>query len=169
MVQNIVTDRLIIIPITYSLMCSVLNGDTEELKNSGINMNGKWPRKDTYDILHFLKDIMQKHNEASGFDIWMVVKKEDMTVIGDAGFKGKPDENGMIEIGFGLIEEEQGKGYGLEVASSLMEWAGKQRNVKTIIADCLLNNYASIKVLEKCGMNEVRRDSELIYWEKRLN
>jgi len=43
-----------------------------------------------------------------------------MTAIGDAGFKGGPDETGAIEIGFGLDEEEQRKGYGYEAANALM-------------------------------------------------
>ncbi len=166
-VHNIVTDRLIIISMTYSMICTVLSGSTEEYEKLGVNFNGRWPLQDTLDILHFIKDKM-KHNDADGFDVWMVVKKEDMTVIGDAGFKGAPNENGEIEIGFGLIKEEQQKGYGYEVASSLMAWASQKNIVKIIKADCLIDNIGSIKLLEKCGMSEVKRDNEFIFWEKEL-
>jgi ribosomal-protein-alanine N-acetyltransferase len=38
-----------------------------------------------------------KKNETDGFYVWMIVKKEDMTVIGDAGFKGAPNENGELK------------------------------------------------------------------------
>ncbi|NSW91893.1 MAG: GNAT family N-acetyltransferase [Firmicutes bacterium] len=44
-----------------------------------------------------------------------------MSVIGDASFKGSPDENGMIEIGYGLIEEERKKGYCFEAVDGLLK------------------------------------------------
>lgn len=97
------------------------------------------------------------------------IKKNDMSIIGDAGFKGEPDDSGNVEIGFGLIDEEQRKGYGYEVASLLINWASQQNNVKVIKADCLINNVGSIKVLKKCGLNEIHRDHDYIYWEKRIS
>lgn len=168
-VANIVTERLIIIPITYSIACSILNGDNKELEKMGINLNGKWPVQDTLDILNYLKDTLSLSEDANGFGVWMVVKKEGMIAIGDAGFKGEPNEHGEIEIGFGLIEEEQGKGYGYEVASALINWASQRDNVKVIKADCLIDNIASANLLRKCGMCETHKDSELIYWEKKVS
>lgn len=167
--SNIITERLIIMPMTYSMVLSILNGDKEAIKRLGVKLNDHWPRQDTLDILWFLKDVINKGEEVSGFDIWMVIKKDGMTVIGDAGFKGDPDETGKIEIGFGLVDGEQNKGYGYEVASSLMAWASRHDNVRTIAADCLLDNIGSIKVLVKCGMKEICRDEEYIYWEKQVN
>jgi len=168
-IYNIITDRLIIIPMTYSMVCSVISGNYNTLEKFGVKLNGKWPLQDTIDILCFIKDNMDKNDEINGFDVWMVVKKEDMTIIGDAGFKGEPDEKGEIEIGFGLIEEEHRKGYGYEVANSLMEWASQNNAVKVIKADCLIDNVGSISILKKCEMREINRDSELIYWEKKIS
>ena len=169
MIQQLITERLIIIPMTHSMIRSVLNSDNDMYDNLGIISNGKWPLPDTMDILHFIKDNMNKNDEVSGFDVWMIVKKDGMNVIGDAGFKGEPNEAGEIEIGFGLIPEEHQKGYGYELASALMDWAAQQSEVKVIKAECLLDNTGSIKLLQKCGMSEVSRDSELIYWEKSLD
>lgn len=163
--SNIVTDRLIIVPMKYSLICAVLEGRYGELTELGINRNIAWPRQDTLDVLNFLKGVMQDNDEVSGFDVWMIVKKEDMTVIGDAGFKGAPDENGCIDIGYGIVDSEQRKGYGYEAANALINWAFSQDGVKKVKADCLIDNYGSIKILEKCKMREVSRDNELIYWE----
>lgn len=164
--SKIVTDRLIIMPMTFSMIHSILQGNYEEIYKLGINFHKDWPRQDTMDIMWFLKDVINKTDEVSGFDIWMVIKKDEMTVIGDAGFKGDPDEDGKVEIGFGLVDEEHRKGYGYEVASSLIDWASQQESVKVITADCLLDNTGSIKVLTKCGLKEIRRDNEYIYWEK---
>lgn len=167
-IDNIVTDRLTIVPMTYSLVDSVLSGKNDELLKFGIHPNGKWPLQDTLDMLNYVVNTMDKNDVVSGYDVWIVVKNEDMTIIGDAGFKGAPDENGEIEIGFGLIEDEHRKGYGYEVASALIQWASQNNKVKAIKADCLIDNMGSISLLKKCGMNEVSRDNEMIYWEKRI-
>ena len=150
------------------MVTALLQGSKEAFEDLGIRFHKDWPRQDTLDVLWFLKDAMKNMEEASGFDIWMVIRKEGMQVIGDAGFKGAPDGSGRIEIGFGLVEEAQKQGYGYEVARSLLEWASRQGNVKVVVADCLLDNLGSIKVLRKCGMREVRRDDEYIYWEKEV-
>lgn len=167
-VQPIVTNRLTVMPMTYSMVSAILSGNLSELEKIGVHLDEKWPLQDTYDILNFVKEQMDKNDNISGFDVWMVVKNEDMTVIGDAGFKGEPNEEGEVEIGFGLIEEEHRKGYGYEVASALIKWASQQEQVKVIKADCLIGNMGSMKILEKCGMCEVRRDNELIYWEIKI-
>jgi RimJ/RimL family protein N-acetyltransferase len=164
-VSNVSTERLILIPMNYSLLCSVLENRDEELDALGIKRDMAWPGQDTMDILSFLKENLKNTDEVSGFDVWMIVKKEDQTIIGDAGFKGLPDEQGNIEIGFGLVEKEQRKGYGYETANALIDWAFTQKGVKKIKADCLIDNYGSIRVLQKCKMHEIGRDNELIYWE----
>ena len=164
--SNIVTERLILIPMTLSMVNALLQGRKEVFETRGISFHTDWPRQDTMDILGFLKDVMKNTEEASGFDIWMVMQKDGMLVIGDAGFKGAPDESGSIEIGFGLVEEAQKQGYGYEVAQSLLEWASRQENVNVVVADCLLDNIGSMKILSRCGMREVRRDDAYIYWEK---
>ncbi len=165
---RIVTDRLIIIPMTSSMVTALLQGSKDAFETLGISFHKDWPRQDTLDILCFLKDAMKNTEEVSGFDVWMVVKKEGMQVIGDAGYKGAPDESGSIEIGFGLVEEAHRQGYGFEVAQALLDWASRQENVKAVVADCLPDNLGSIKILRKCGMREVRRDDAYIYWKKEV-
>lgn len=166
--EKIITNRLLLIPMTYQMMKEVIKGEYTLMEEMGLVINGKWPHKDTLDILHFLVEMMDENAPVTGFDAWIIVKAEDMTIIGDAGFKGGPDEDGAVEIGFGLIDEAQRKGYGFEAASGLIQWAEGKAAVKIIKADCLIDNLGSIGVLNKCQMIEVGRDAELIYWEKRL-
>ena len=94
----------------------------------------------------------------------MIIKQDNMAVIGDAGFKGKPNANGEVDIGYSIIEKEQKRGYGFETAKKLTDWAFSQQEVKFITASCLINNIASVKILEKLGMQEKSRDEEMIYW-----
>ncbi len=47
---------------------------------------------------------------------WMVVRKSDDLVIGNLGFNGKPDENGVVEIGYGFLKDYCNNGYATEAA-----------------------------------------------------
>jgi RimJ/RimL family protein N-acetyltransferase len=163
--KNIVTDRLILVPVTLEIVRSLMEGSTEEVGRLGIVTDGTWPHKDTYDILPIIYKTLERDKVPSGFEFWMVVKKDDMKVIGDIGFHGKPDEKGEVEIGFGFVEQERGKGYGYEALRAMMDWTISRENVRVIKADCLVDNRASARILEKAGMKEIGRDDELIYWE----
>jgi RimJ/RimL family protein N-acetyltransferase len=170
-INFIETERLLIIPVSYSILCSILcsilSRDYTEIKNLGITLNEKWPLSDTIDILYFLKDILKDdtESETEAFGLWMIIRKKDMAIIGDIGFKGKPNSKFEVEIGFGIIDDEQKNGYGYESVSALLKWILQKDNVKLVKANCLLDNKASIKLLKKCGMKELKRDNSLIYWE----
>lgn len=163
--NNIYTDRLMLVPITFEITKSLINGSCKEVEKLGIKPDKKWPTDDTMDILPIIIKSLEKDKVPSGFETWIIVRKDNMQVIGDIGFHGKPDEKGEVEVGYGLVEHERGKGYGFESLKAIMDWAVSQKNVKVIKADCLINNKPSAHILEKVGMKEINRDDELIYWE----
>ncbi|MGG0153405.1 GNAT family N-acetyltransferase [Bacillus mycoides] len=96
---------------------------------------------------------------------WYVIRKEDDVVLGDIGFKGKPNEQHTVEIGYGFIEKYWNKGYATEAVSELMKWAFQTGEVETIIAETLLDNYSSIRVLEKLHMKRVNSTETMINWK----
>lgn len=163
--KSIHTDRMILIPVTSPIARDLALGSTTKLEESGLLTNGRWPRQDTLDILPFVNQAFEENPEATGFEFWMMVLKDSMTIIGDIGFHGAPDDHGTVEIGYGLIEEEQRKGYGFEALQAMVDWAKSHEQVMTIRADCLVTNVPSIRVLEKVGMRKTHRDRNTIYWE----
>ncbi|MBJ8105697.1 MULTISPECIES: GNAT family N-acetyltransferase [Bacillus cereus group] len=96
---------------------------------------------------------------------WYVIRKEDDVVLGDIGFKGKPNEEHRVEIGYGFIEKYWNKGYATEAVSELMKWAFQTGEVETIIAETLLDNYSSIRVLEKLHMKRVNSTETMVNWK----
>lgn len=163
--ENIYTERLILIPITLEITRALLEGNSEEVLKLGIKTDDKWPTNDTMDILPIINKTLEKDKIPSGFETWMIVKKESMKVVGDIGFHGKPDEKCEVEVGYGLVESERGQGFGFEALKAIIAWALSQESVKVIKADCLIDNKPSARILEKAGMKEISRDKELIYWE----
>ncbi|PGT19455.1 GNAT family N-acetyltransferase [Bacillus cereus] len=99
------------------------------------------------------------------WDAWYVIRKEDDIVLGDIGFKGKPSENGTVEIGYGFIEKYWNKGYATESVAELIKWAFQTGEVETVIAETLLDNYGSIRVLEKLHMKRVEATETMINWK----
>lgn len=165
--NNIETSNLLLIPVTYEITSSLLNGSIDEIKKLGITADDNWPTNDTLDILPIINKFLSIDKIPTGFEFWMIVKKESMSIIGDIGFHGKPDEKGEVEIGYGLVENVRGQGIGSEALKAIVDWALSHPSVKIIKADCLLDNKASARILEKVGMREVNRNNELIYWELR--
>lgn len=163
--KNINTKRLILVPLTLELTKSLMLGQNEELEKLGIKQNEKWPTEDTYDILPIIAESLEQTKVPTGFETWMIIRNDNNQVIGDIGFHGKPDENGEVEVGYGLVEDERKKGFGFEALEAIMTWAISQSNVKIIKADCLIDNIPSARLLEKVGLKEINRDEELIYWE----
>ena len=105
------------------------------------------------------------------FNIWdgTVVERETATAIGQMGFKGLPDEEGRVEIGYNINTSSQGRGYATEMVKALVAWVAEQAQVKQIAAECLETNAGSVRVLEKVGFERVgkRSDEEgsLILWQ----
>lgn len=85
------------------------------------------------------------------YAIWMIELK-DGTHIGELSFKGI-DENGIVEIGYGILPEYEGKGFATEAVFAAVDWAIKQPEVTRIEAETDFENIASRKVLEKCGFH----------------
>jgi [ribosomal protein S5]-alanine N-acetyltransferase len=164
--NKIITERLVLIPATYNIILSLLRKETQEIEKLGLKVNQNWPTADTYDVLNFFAQTMNETQVFTGFDTtWMIIKKDNLEIVGDAGFKGNPNEKGEVEIGYGIVDEEQRKGYGFEAVQVLIKWGFDHKNVNVIKAECLKENIGSIRILQKIGMDEVARNNEFIFWK----
>ena len=83
------------------------------------------------------------------YAIWMIELK-DGTHIGGLCFKGL-SADGIAEIGYGISEEYQNKGYATEAVKGVLEWAFSRPEVTAVEAETDPDNTASKRVLEKCG------------------
>lgn len=77
---------------------------------------------------------------------WKIRLKAGATV-GGIGFKGLPDAEGIVEIGYGIDEAYRQQGYATEAVGGMVKWARKQSGVKYITAQTEPNNKISQKVL----------------------
>jgi ribosomal-protein-alanine N-acetyltransferase len=88
-------------------------------------------------------------------DPWLhgfaIVDRETRTVVGGLGFKGPPNDQGEVEIAYGVVPSFQNRGYATEAAAAGVEFAFGHEDVQRVIAHTKDENNASTRVLEKCG------------------
>ena len=101
------------------------------------------------------------------------LKSENLKSIGSFGLL-KRDSLEYVDIGFSLLPEYEGFGYGFEAASELMNLAKHSFKLKTVCAITLPENEASIHLLKKLGLSYQKRvkpfekDEELLFFVKHL-
>lgn len=98
------------------------------------------------------------------YTYWQIVLREEDRIIGEIGFKGPPDKEGAIEVGYGLEEAYWGKGYMTEALTALVGWAFAQPLVRFVVASTERANLPSRKVLERVGMQRYREDDRFLWW-----
>ena len=96
-----------------------------------------------------LEGCLRHPDQWEWYAMWMIELK-DGTHIGDLCFKGL-DERGVTEIGYGILEEYQGRGYATEAVRAAVGWAVRRSEVTAVEAETDADNAASQRVLEKCG------------------
>ncbi|WP_259546724.1 GNAT family N-acetyltransferase [Heyndrickxia oleronia] len=142
------TERLKIVPCTDELLSTI---STE-----------------AYEIGPHITMFLEKLREDStqlGWGVWLVIIKENNTIIGDIGFKGKPNSENTVEVGYGIIPSAQNNGYATEAVNEIINWAFTNDDVDKVVAECLHDNIPSIKVLEKLNMNKIGTVNDMLKWE----
>jgi ribosomal-protein-alanine N-acetyltransferase len=141
---------------------------TERLILTALNLENYKKINETYSGKHIINYIekLKKDPDLLGWGVWFVTLAESNQIIGDLGFKGKPDEKGIVEVGYGILPEMQNKGIATEAVNAIVNWAFSSPSVQKVAAECLKDNIPSIKVLEKIGMKKTNAANGMIYWEK---
>ncbi|GKW45935.1 GNAT family N-acetyltransferase [Planococcus sp. NCCP-2050] len=116
------------------------------------------------EIIVYLK-ALEEDPELLAWGHWLIIDKMTGQVIGDAGFKGKPNADQEIEIGYGLLERYWNKGYATETVKGLIAWAFETGKVEKVRAETEKDNIGSIRVLEKAGMHKTMKTDKMISWE----
>jgi RimJ/RimL family protein N-acetyltransferase len=92
-------------------------------------------------------------------DVWSLnfsaTERAGGAAVGGFAFKGPPDTDGVVEVGYGIKPEHQGRGYATEAAAALAEFAFASGRVRVVRAHTKPDNAASIRVLAKCGFQPV--------------
>lgn len=98
--------------------------------------------------------------DSQGYSFWAIEHRDSGDFIGTAGFYRRDMPRGLpaMAIGWQLVPQRWGCGYGEEAAQALIEDARARLHLKELVAVIEVDNLRSQRLAEKLGMV---RDAEL--------
>src|SRR5688572_15551606 len=132
---TVLTDRLQLVACPAQVARAAYQSRRQAETLVAVRVHAEWPTDDVRGFLPLYAQQVEANPSVLGWGIWLVIHSGAQTVIGDAGFKGKPDANGTVDIGYGIIPSYRRQGFGYEAARGLRDWAFMQPGVERIIAD----------------------------------
>lgn len=99
------------------------------------------------EMLDAMRELNGREEWGSG---WNICLKTGVR-IGGICFKGAPDTEETVEIGYGIDEAYRRKGYATEAIGAIVKWAMVQDGVQCVTAQTEPNNMISQKVLFRNG------------------
>jgi len=92
---------------------------------------------------------VRQNPEYAKYLLRVAVLKDNPIIIASAGFHDAPDSYGMIEIGFGVDRNYQGKGYGQEILHGMWSWVVNDPQVTTLRYTVSPDNVISQHIIKK--------------------
>ncbi len=154
--------RLTLVSATAALLEADLAGHAQLAEQIGARVPDNWP-PDLYErsaiqlALRLLQDSAQQ-----GWSLWYLLTRSpgEAEVLGLCGFKGRPDDEGKVEIAYSILSQFRNRGYAAEAVSRLVLWAFSHQKVRAVTAETLPHLRQSIAVLEKNGFTHTGPGSE---------
>ena len=131
----VTTERMNIFPISIEQLKEIVEQEKNEVLKSAYQ--------------EMLDGCLEYPENYIWYTLWfMELKDSENEIVGTLSFKGI-DGKGIVEIGYGINEGYENKGYMTEAVTAMVKWASLQPNVNQIESEAEESNIASIRVLEK--------------------
>lgn len=119
-----------------------------------------------YSLVETIIDEMLLDYEKYNLPCFLIFNLESGEFMGRAGFFMW--KTGDTEVGYSFHKKFWGNGFATEVLTKLLEWAKTHVTAEYIDACCAVENAASIRIVEKCGMQfykeEIDKDIRYHYY-----
>lgn len=85
----------------------------------------------------------------------VAVLADERVIIGGAGFHALPDADGMIEIGYSVLERFRRNGFGTEILHGMWRWVIEQPGVRILRYTVGIGNVPSQRIVRSLGFTHV--------------
>jgi RimJ/RimL family protein N-acetyltransferase len=149
------TPRLKLVAATAALVRAEAGSLGAFARQLGAIVPREWPPELMLDALPYVRRQLERDPGAAGWLSWyLLLRRQLMAVpvlVGTAGFKGLPDADGTVEIGYSVLPRFHNRGYATEGMAELLAWAFAHPQVERVVADVSPANSPSLRVLAKLG------------------
>lgn len=119
------------------------------------------------------QDLLPLYNsrpkpEAGYGTLWIIIHKSSQQIAGSICVKDMPDADGTIEIGYGTEKAFRNMGLMHEALEGLLQWAGKQSKISSVMALTEQLNVASQKLLKAHHFKQKHNEGKYIHWQRQL-
>jgi [ribosomal protein S5]-alanine N-acetyltransferase len=162
------TERIKILPLSAEQLKKYINCDFSLEDELRLKREPRNIQKELKEVINsqILSPVIDGNKNYLFFTLWTVIDKSKNVMVGDMCFKGEADENGAVEIGYGIYPAFQNQGYMKESVNCLVDWALSLENVEKVAAETDSNNFASHHILNFCGFKQLISENNKILWQK---
>jgi RimJ/RimL family protein N-acetyltransferase len=151
------TQRLVLLQATADTLRAELVSRRALGEGLGVDVPDSWP-PELYDAdaIRWTLNWLAENPENANWSLYYIAEKggpesSSLSLIGVAGYKGPPDQNGGVEVGYGIVPERRRRGFASEAVRALVARAFGDARVKMVVAHTLPELVASIGVLRATG------------------
>jgi len=173
-VDIVYTRRLELVPITLAMVEAVLANDRRKAERlTEATLPPAWgPEIITRAFSVSIEAVRADPDGRLWGDRLFITRDGERQVVGSVIFHGRPQEDGVAEVGYGIDPGVQGQGLATEGTAAAVEWALVQPGVTAVHATTFPWHRASLRVIEKLGMRHVGMREhdvlgELLVFERR--
>ena len=158
------TPRLALIPATPHTLRAELEGRASFSRVLGIDVSPEWP-PELYDddATRWVLRALEENPAYTDWGMYYLARARDdgtREVIGTGGFKGPPDDAGVVELGYAVLPAHRRRGYAREAVDGMLAWAFADPRVTRVIAHTLTELVPSIGVLQSAGFTFIGRGND---------
>lgn len=125
---------------------------------------GQYPMQTTAEAEQFIDKVIRAFEKEEGIT-WKIALKGSEELIGYMGFWRIDYTHFRGEIGFGLHEKYQGRGFMLEAIHPILDYGFNSLNLHGVEANVDQHNISSIKLLEKVNFKKEAHFKENYYFD----
>jgi [ribosomal protein S5]-alanine N-acetyltransferase len=165
--MEIITPRIKLIPCTLEIVNVILNAKESIGDFCNVNVAENWTESGEPAFM-WTKEKLENETPAQKWLTYLSILKDENMLIGSCGYKGGPDENGVVEMGYEIAKSYRRKGLAKEVAKGLMEHAFADPSIAKVIAHTLAEENASGSILKYCGhkkTEEINDPEDGLIWK----
>ncbi|GGF11975.1 N-acetyltransferase [Halobacillus andaensis] len=165
--MELLSARLKYIPMTIDLAQTIMKNPLAFYYKYQLPWNRSWPHDGLKAMLPFYVESLEEDSNHLGFGPWIIMDIDQERVIGDIGFKGIPDEEGTVEVGYHIVETERNQGYATEALKAMCNWAFENEQISSVEAQCGKSNIPSQKVLINNGFAQTLSNRDMFTFQKK--